>query len=229
MKDLTDLKKCQILLGNFYGDGNYSRNKKYQKARYILSKHSSVENEYVEYLEDLYKQMNIFQFVTYNKINRGGYLGQNLCSYIAAKPPIIDFFESSDFTDENHRKIITQNGLRQLDTFGLLLWYLDDGSLGVYKNKKGSKRHARLSTQCYSYDEHLIIQKVFKDKWNLNTKIYNQRNSKKGTVYNYIYFNCIEFKKFFELMIDDIPYIPDCMVHKFDMQYSDKNSKYNLL
>jgi hypothetical protein len=225
---LSDLEKCQILLGNFYGDGNYQRHKKYKNATYILSKHSNKQNDYVRFLEEIYKIMGIYQFSTYDKINNGGFSNQNYCSYVAAKPPDVDFFETPDFY-YNGKKVITENGLNQLSEMGLLLWYLDDGSLGIYKNNKGSKRHARLSTQCYSEDEHKIIQKVFKNKWNLNVKIYGQHHQYTGKFYNYIYFNCTNFKKFFDLVRDFLPHIPHSMKYKFDMKYDDPTSPYNLL
>lgn len=223
---LTDIEKCQILLGNFYGDGNYQRHKQYKNARYILNKHSSKQNDYVWFLEEIYKGLNMFQFSNYDVVNKGGFLGENLCSYVAAKPPDIDFFESKDFY-QNGKKIITENGLLQLSLFGLLLWYLDDGSLCIFKNHKGSKRHARFSTQNYSLEEHEIIQKVFKNKWNLDVKIYGQHHQYTGKFYNYIYFNCTNFKKFFELVQGYFEYLPDSLMYKFDMQYDDIFSPYN--
>ena len=227
-QQLTDKEKCQILLGNFYGDGNYQRNKRYKNATYIICKHSSKENDYVKFLEDVYKGLNMFQFSKYNMVNKGGFLGGNLCSYAAAKPPDIDYFQSPDFY-QNGKKVITENGLHQLSEFGLLLWYLDDGSLGVFKNHKGSKRHARLSTQCYSIPEHEIIQRVFKNKWNIDVKIYGQHLQYTGKFYNYIYFNCTEFKKFFDLLRDYLEYIPNSMKYKFDMKYDDITSPYNII
>lgn len=225
---LTDLEKCQILLGNFYGDGSYLRNKKYKNARYIFNKHSSKQNDYVKFLEEIYKGLNIYQFSKYDIVNKGGFLGQNLCSYVAAKPPDIDFFESTEFY-QNGMKVITEAGLSQLSLFGLLLWYLDDGSLSVYKGDKGSKRHARISTQNYSLFEHEIIQKVFKDKWNLNVKIYGQHHQYTGKFYNYIYFGAREFKKFLDLMIGYFEYLPNSLLYKFDMKYDDITSPYNII
>ena len=225
---LTDVEKCQILLGNFYGDGNYQRHKKYKNARYILNRHSSKQNDYVKFLEEIYKGLNIFQFSKYDISNVGGFNPSGLNSYVAAKPPNIDFFESPDFY-QNGKKVITEAGLSQLSEFGLLLWYLDDGSLSIFKNHKGSKRHARFSTQNYSLSEHKTIQRVFKNKWDFDVNIYGQRHQYTGNFYNYIYFNCTNFKNFFDLMKDFFEYIPDSMKYKFDMKYDDMTSPYNLL
>lgn len=228
-KTLTDHQKCQILLGNFYGDGSYLRNKKYSNARYIFNKHSNNQIEYVQFLEDIYQNMQILQFSKYNIISKNnGFKKNNIYSYVAAKPPVVDFFESIDFY-QNGKKVITENGLNKLLDFGLLLWYLDDGSLCIYKNEKGSKRHARLSTQCYSLQEHKIIQSVFLDKWNLKVKIYGQQHQYTGKFYNYIYFNCTEFKKFFEIMKPYLNMLPDSLLYKFDLQYDDPNSPFNIL
>ena len=230
-KKMTDVEKCQVLLGNFYGDANYQRHPKYANATYIYSKHSNAQREYVEFLEYIYKEMGIYQFSNYDKFNKGGFLGGNLCSYVAAKPPIIDFYQTPDFTNNNNKRIITENGLMQLSLYGLVLWFMDDGSLCIYKSKKGSKRHARLSTQRYSYEEHEIIQKVFKRKWNLDVKIYGQHHKQlNGKFLNYIYFNATNFKKLFVLIEDYIRWwIPFSMMYKFHMQYDDpRKSFYNL-
>lgn len=223
---LTDLQKCQILLGNFYGDGNYQRNKKYKNATYIHNKHSNVQNDYVQFLEYMYLNMGIYQYSKYNVYNSGGFSNGNLSSYVAAKPPIIDFFENSDFII-NGKKIITENGLNQLSILGLVLWYLDDGSLSIQKNNNGSKRHARLCTQCYSLEEHQIIQSVFQNKWNINVKIYGQTGNYTGKYYHYIYFGALEFKKFLDLIRPWIQFIPKSMIYKFDMKYEDLLSPYN--
>jgi hypothetical protein len=218
MSNLTNLKKCQIILGNYYGDGSYQRNKKYQNASYLINKHSNTQIEYVRFLEILYRKLNIYQFSNYKNYNPSGYLDGNMCSYVACKPPIIDFFESIDF-QKNNKKIITENGLLQLHEFGLFLWYLDDGSLGVYKNKQGSKRHARLCTHNFTYDEHLIMQSIFKYRWNINLKIYIQTHTTTQKKYPWLYFNCTEFKKFFDVMRPYLKVIPQEMKYKFDMKY----------
>lgn len=219
MNNLTDLKKCQIILGNYYGDGHYQRKDNYKNASYLLNRHSSKQKEYVQFLEILYKKLGIFQFSKYDAFNKGGYLNGNLVSYVACKPPILDFFESVDFK-QNGKKVLTENGLLQLNEFGLLLWYLDDGTLGVYKHPiTGSKRHARLCTHCFDYNEHLIIQSVFKFKWDLNVKIYTQTHSVSKNKYFWIYFNCTEFKKFFDILRPYLKIIPNTIKYKFDMQY----------
>jgi hypothetical protein len=226
--NITNLEKCQILLGNFYGDGNYQRNLKYENATYILNKHSSKQNDYVKWLEYLYQNMNIYKFSSYNKINNGGFLNGNLISYVAAKPPIINYFESSIFLDINRNKVITYEGLLQLHSFGLLLWFLDDGSLSININNNGSKREARLSTQCYSYEEHKIIKKYFDIIWNIQVRIGGQIHKYTNKYYYRIDIYAKQFKKLFDIIRPYLNLLPLSMKYKFNMKYKDKSSPYNL-
>lgn len=227
--NVSNNDKCKLLLGNLYGDGNYQRNPKYENATYILSKHSSKQNEYVYYLERLYKWLGIYQFSKYNCPNCGGFSPNGFNSYVAAKPPIINYFESPDFYDSNRKKIITENGLWKLSTFGLMLWFLDDGSLSVFKNNKGTKRHARISTQSYNYNEHEIIKKVFFDRWKIKTKIYGQTHQFTKKYYNYICMEATQFRKFFDLVRPYLKSIPNSMKYKFNMDYTVRQFyKYNL-
>lgn len=63
------------------------------------------------------------------------------------------------------KKVVTEKILNKIDKLALLIWYLDDGSIN------GDNRIA-IATHCFTYDEHLIMKKYFKDRWKFETKIY---------------------------------------------------------
>lgn len=72
-------------------------------------------------------------------------------------------------------------------------------------NKGAGNKNAVLYTCCFSYDEHLIMQKWFKDKWHLDVKINNMKK------YNMLRIPVEASKKFIEIVR---PYIHPTMEYK---------------
>lgn len=77
-------------------------------------------------------------------------------------------------------KIITREWLDRIEPLGLAVWYMDDGT---FHKQAG----CYLCTDCFSYQEHKTIQEWFKDRWGVDTNIYQwqkywrlQIPSKKG-------------------------------------------------
>jgi len=71
---------------------------------------------------------------------------------------------------DNGTKKITEKILNYLTPEGLAYWYMDDGGVISYHKKKKIDG-VFFSTQNFSYEEHLLIQKYFKDKWDINCRI----------------------------------------------------------
>jgi len=108
-----------------------------------------------------------------------------------------------------------KNLLPLLDERGLAFWYLDDGSCQVRKGK-GS---AGISTYSFTYDEHLMIQKYFKEKWDINIGIGIKNNK-----YYYVSFNASETKKLFALIAR---YVPPCLEYKLTPEFRNYNDKHD--
>jgi hypothetical protein len=70
---------------------------------------------------------------------------------------------------QNGRKVILRNTLEKLTPFGLAVWYMDDGYMWL--NLQVGRRHTKLITNNYSYEEHLLMRNYFKSVWRLNCKI----------------------------------------------------------
>ena len=65
----------------------------------------------------------------------------------------------------NGVKTIFSAWLNRLSPFSLAVWYMDDGSITQ------SNHQMRISTESFSYQEHLLLQRYFKKKWNILTDI----------------------------------------------------------
>jgi hypothetical protein len=73
----------------------------------------------------------------------------------------------SSIYDSNKRKYISQAYLNMLDEIGFATWILDDGSYDAVTD------HYSLATDCFNYEEHLLMQQFFKEKWNIDARIHN--------------------------------------------------------
>lgn len=71
----------------------------------------------------------------------------------------------------NGRKIIPENIVEWLSPRALAFWSMDDGSL--------SESGFYLNTLSYTLDEHIIIQKALKTKFNLDTSVHKHGNKYK--------------------------------------------------
>jgi len=234
---LSDFEKCTILMGNFLGDGSYDN-----RGSVLTSRHTIKQNKYVKWLEYLYDNMGVLHSVRYNYASPSNINPNARSSKVKAKVPIKTFFENANFlrysnnkyTKTGNRtyykkstKIISEYALRNIHPMGLLLWFLDDGSLSVKRRLKkdgsqhGVQRQAILCTHCFTYDEHITIEKVFRERFGIEIRIHNHKSKNPVTkqvsstgVHTYI--NATHF-------------IPDNMKYKFNMKYEInkvKNSKY---
>lgn len=100
----------------------------------------------------------------------------------------------------NNLKHITLDLLDDLSPRGLAIWYCDDG---CYHNGA-----INLSTNCFNYDEHLIIQDYFKG---LGIKV-DIRKTKK---YYQTYFDCQNTSLFLNYIYPHCEDFPDCIKYKF--------------
>lgn len=94
------------------------------------------------------------------------------------------------------RKTLDEHCLKVLSLIGLAIWYMDDGHL---RKDKGT---VELSTCSFNYAEHLMLQKAFKLKWDLNWNIH-----KKGKYYR-LYLKKKDNNRFFELITDIVNQVP---------------------
>lgn len=111
-------------------------------------------------------------------------------------------------------KSIKKVVLRQITPLGLLLWYLDDGSLSVKKtNKGGISRQATIAIHGFDMDSKMNIVKGLQEYWGINTKLHKDGASHR------LYFPATEFQKFIDIVRPYIHLVPKSMRYKLCMRY----------
>jgi len=117
------------------------------------------------------------------------------------------------FIYQNNKKTFSKKVLNRLTPEGLAVWYMDDGSLynAKYQGRKYStysKCTARLNTYL-SKEENQIIIDYFKEKWNVEWKLEQEKG------FYRLRCNTTEFRKFVEIIK---PYIVPTMLYKIDIK-----------
>ena len=116
-------------------------------------------------------------------------------------------------------KKVTRKLLNMLDPLGLAIWYQDDGTLGIEYHKRldgtyGIKRRRiALATDCFSFEEHCIMQQYFKVVWGLDSSIVKVKLDGGARYSHRITFNYENAKKFVEIVK---PHIHSSMQYKID-------------
>ena len=89
--------------------------------------------------------------------------------------------------------------IRHIDSFGLAIWFMDDGA---YNSKGGT---LCLHTNAFSYEEHEVLVKWFKNKFNIVVNINKEKK------YFKLYFPFESAKKLIQIIL---PYIHPVMKYK---------------
>ena len=195
---MISLSQKQIILGGLLGDSSIN-NKNVQFSQSIKQK---------EYLLWKAKQFNKDIKYINNTFNEKKYSRCYFYYYI--KNEDIQFYS---FICKNlyskRRKKISLKYLNELDALSLAIWWMDDGSICLSKRN----RYGKLATECFNYEEHILMKKYFKEKWNINVQIKSEKNK-----YYFLRFNVTELKKLISIIYKYVCEIPS-MIYKIDLQY----------
>jgi hypothetical protein len=197
----------QVVLGSILGDGHI-RQKEYNGNpcnAHLVVTHSSQQKDYIDWKNELLgeykgkvKHTSRDQYYFTSKSHKH----LNPFYLLAGKP-----------------KKVTRKLLNHLDALGLAVWYQDDGTLGIeyYKREDGTegirRRRIALATDCFSLEEHWIMQQYFKVVWGIDTSIHKVRNKNKSKVSYRLTMNYENAKKFVAIVE---PHIVPCMRYKID-------------
>lgn len=231
---LSKKQVCYALYGLLLGDGSYS-------SGWVRIAHTNKQRSYVKFLAKFCRKNRLI-FRTRYDFTKKTTFGDYDYSEIRIKLPLKTHFSKFDrLVDGNGRnKMISEYAMRRITPLGLLFWYLDDGNLHVSFSGKSGHRFAYLNTQSFSLKENKKIQKMFSNRFGIETSLNIDRSGfpkYKDKVYYRIYLSAASFRKFFDLVRCYLEIIPNDMQYKFNMKYSPnrlKNSqefseKYNLL
>lgn len=225
LKDFSEKDITYSLYGLFLGDGHYSDG-------WIRNNHTNKQRFYCKWLEVIFKNYGLKVSSKYDYICHTTF-GDVLYSHTNIKVPKKFYFETQNKCfDNNGKKIISKYVLDNINEFGLLLWFLDDGQWHVSTKNNRTKRFGYLNTQSFTYEENQMIQSMFKDRFDIDLKIHKDNSGfekYKESIYYRLYFNAENFRKFFDIVRPYLKYIPKEFYYKFDMKYVPNRIKSSML
>ena len=185
----------QVILGSLMGDLHSTITHTSKNAR-LEGGHSKNQREYL-----LYK-INLLQRLKWSVRS-----GKDGIYYESKSFSCLNQYHNLFYP--NKKKTLNKSTLDKIGKLGLLIWYMDDGT--YHKRDRRSYLH----TNCFSYDEQLIIQEYFEEKWGIHNKIYISKGKDKynGRIWYYLSFPVSETIKLHDLFRDFE--IPECMKYKF--------------
>lgn len=204
--DNLSLSQKQIILGGLLGDSSF-----YKEKKYVSFSQSEKQFEYLKWKHSFFNIENNIKS-TYNTWNEKKYKRNYFYYYIRNNDDFYSFICKNLYSNEGRKKISLKY-LNELTSLGLAVWWMDDGNLSLSKGN----RYGKLSTHCFNYEEHILMKKYFKDKWDIDVQIKKEKDK-----YYFLRFNVSELKKLIKIIYEHICEIPS-MIYKIDLEY--KNQK----
>jgi hypothetical protein len=190
-----------IVVGTLLGDGYLRPHGKIEKNYSLCFAHGEKQIEYLEWMKDNLKPFTTSD-IPYKHKKTSLHNHATVHSYHTVCHPWLTELRKAFYPDG--KKTVSIDWLNQVDELALAVWYMDDGSL--------NKRYGTMTfcTNGFSYEEHLLIQQWFLDRWKLPVVIENRRNNQYS-----IRVNASVAKHLREILR---PYIPPCMSYKVDFK-----------
>lgn len=156
----------QLILGSVLGDGYLTIVSGSNKNSRLHWGHGGKQKEYLQWKLDLLSKYElnspsgIRKYVDISDRYKKGY---NVCYYGRSLfHPIFTKYRDV-FYNKDRKKVIPDNSLSELDSFGLAIWYMDDGNV--------TSSSYQLNTQGFKESELFYLQQVLLDKFDLRTSI----------------------------------------------------------
>lgn len=194
----------QIIYGGLLGDASLK-----QKNNKIQFLQSVKQKEYLLWKYSFFNKNDVSELYEYEYKNYGWKnISFNFNNY---EKKYSDFYHKlrKQIYDKNNTKRITEGYLKEITPLGLAVWWMDDGCLSVHKGN----RYGKLCTHCFSYEEHLIIQKYFQQQWDIHIDIKIEKNK-----YYFCRLNVINLKKLISIIYKYVAEVPS-MIYKIDLDY----------
>ena len=204
MKNLS-LSQKQVILGGLLGDASF-----YKEKKYITFSQCEKQLEYLTWKYNFFNINNEIKSI-YNTFHEQKFLRYYFYYYLNNMDDMFSFLCKHLYSNTGRKKISLKY-LNELSPLGLAVWWMDDGSLC---NSKGN-RWGKLCTECFNYEEHILLQTYFKIKWDIDVKITNEKNQ-----YYFINFNSTSLKKLIKIIYPYVIQVPS-MIYKIDMNYKNK-------
>lgn len=190
-----NFKQKQFIVGHLLGDGCLYKDGKNSLFKLTISQKKAHE----QYFH--WKRAMLDPFVNAWRENvdkRGNSVMLNATTI--CHPELKQFAEL--FYTKERKKIVPKNIDMFFTPLSLAVWIMDDGNLNAGVNM-------RIATMGFSYEDHLVLQNLLRQCFDIRSKIMEFRY--KGKKYNQLTLN----KKNTQKLSDIIrPYVVDCMKYK---------------
>ncbi len=155
----------------FYGKFDPRKKKNIADASFrIFFLHTLKHIEYVQFKYDVLKNFVGKRFLTIRKVKKSkGSLRHDKVQFATRCLGECDRIAELFFNKKGQRIRITWELLEQIDEKALAIWFMDDGSSHI--GKSGCLRAVYFHTQAYNLQEHVLIKKLFKVKFDIDVKI----------------------------------------------------------
>lgn len=217
-------KDKDLLASLIIGDGYLQKGK---TSYYLKIFHGQSQKDYCEWKLSLLNKANIFGKEIKMKTKLICLGNKNFIEYGFEKGSIL-LKEIYNETIIDRKK--SARGLLKMmkSKQSLAIWFMDDGSVEYsrYKDKNGNFHYCRpnikLCTHNFTYEEHLFIQKWFKDKYGVFCKIkVEHKKNKDGTLkpeLYYLRFCADDFEKLYKEIL--LQYIHCCPSMEYKFRYA---------
>jgi hypothetical protein len=200
LREIFTEDRKQVFFGSVFGDGSLRNG---NAINFYFEEGHSIKQK--DYLEWKIKFLKIFNAKLKKRVSKNYKLNRSYKQIFlktSCFPTLTKFY---NIFYPNNKKTIPIDVLNQLNELGLAVWYLDDGHVTTPESL------ITLSTDGYTYKENTLIQKFFKEKWNICPKI-GKRNGK----YHYLLFNARDSKKLLSIFkrVFEEHNVPESMFYK---------------
>lgn len=205
LKDITlSREQQQVILGGLLGDSSFNK-----KRKTIVFSHSIKQEGYLIWKYSFFNMDDVGKF--YHRHYEGGYENKTfeLKNRNHKLDDLYDFLYKHLYSNYGRKKISLKY-LNQLTPLGLAIWWMDDGCLSVHKGN----RYGKLCTECFNYEEHILLQKYFKDKWGIFVDIKVEKHQ-----YYFLRFNVRALKQLISIIYKYVTMCPS-MIYKIDLNYT---------
>lgn len=179
-------------------------------------RHTEKQKEYCLWKKDLFESFGLrtnYYLIKDVETQYGNFDYHHVSVWLPSSKNLKGLY--SDRTNTRWKnKVVKKVVMRQITPLGLLLWYLDDGSLSVKKtNRGGVARQATIAIHGFDMQSKLNIMKGLQEYWGINTKLHKDGDSHR------LYFSATEFQKFISIVKPYIHLVPQSMRYKLCMRY----------
>lgn len=185
----------QLIIGSLLGDGTFEKIENDYGNTSLVVAHCMKQEEYIKFKFDLLQRYSLV-----NKIRENAYTDNRFkepeyheLRFKTRRNPIFTYVRKKCYIDG--KKHISFDIIEDLDSFGLAIWYMDDGYV--------TNDSCIFSTCSFTEQEQELLAYFLLGRFGLHFTVGRNDNS--------LYLKSVDFPKFRELVS---PYILECMKYK---------------